>query len=145
MGYTTEFSGHIECTPPLNEDEKKFLNAFAGTRKVIRRKANDKDGLIFIDGEDTGEILKGSYFTSQQSSDFYGQNTDDFYDAVYGLRESIDWSKVKDDDWEPREKIEINKSEEEEKEIELARIVLEKEYLEVNTNQVDENLVTFKL
>lgn len=75
MGYTTEFSGQIECTPPLNEQEKTFLNAFSQTRRVIRQKAKPTDGLVFIDGEDTGELLQGSYFIAQQKDDYYGQNT----------------------------------------------------------------------
>jgi hypothetical protein len=75
MGYTTEFSGQIECVPPLNEAEVAFINQFTNTRKVVRRKAQPSDGLEFIENEDTGELLKGSYFTTQQAHDYYGQNT----------------------------------------------------------------------
>lgn len=75
MGYTTDFSGQIECVPPLNEAEISFIDTFSKTRKVVRRKAQDSDGLQFIKGEDTGELLAGSYFTTQQSHDFYGQST----------------------------------------------------------------------
>lgn len=45
MGYTTEFSGSISIEPPLNEDEIAFLEKFARTRRMNRKK-----GPYFVDG-----------------------------------------------------------------------------------------------
>lgn len=36
MGYTTDFIGHIEVDPPLNEAESRYLDAFAGSRRWDR-------------------------------------------------------------------------------------------------------------
>ena len=38
MGYTTEFDGEISIEPPLNEHEVSYLERFAGTRRMHRRK-----------------------------------------------------------------------------------------------------------
>ena len=45
MGYTTEFSGSISIEPPLNEDEIAYLEKFARTRRMNRKK-----GPYFVDG-----------------------------------------------------------------------------------------------
>ena len=45
MGYTTEFYGQIEITPPLNEQEIKFLTKFSETRRMNRTK-----GPYYVDG-----------------------------------------------------------------------------------------------
>lgn len=37
MGYTTEFSGVLQVTPPLNADEVRYLKAFSQTRHMDRR------------------------------------------------------------------------------------------------------------
>lgn len=36
MGYTTEFSGKVTITPPLNETEIKYLKEFANSRRMDR-------------------------------------------------------------------------------------------------------------
>ena len=36
MGYTTEFAGRVEITPPLNPAEVEYLRAFARTRHMHR-------------------------------------------------------------------------------------------------------------
>lgn len=38
MGYTTEFSGEITVSPPLNEQESAYLRNFATSRRMLRRK-----------------------------------------------------------------------------------------------------------
>ena len=44
MGYSTDFSGSIQITPPLNPQEVAFINQFADTRRMDR-----KLGPYFID------------------------------------------------------------------------------------------------
>jgi hypothetical protein len=36
MGYTTDFTGHVTVTPPLNADEIAYLRRFADTRRMLR-------------------------------------------------------------------------------------------------------------
>jgi len=36
MGYTTDFVGHIDIHPPLNDAEIDYLLAFAGSRRCVR-------------------------------------------------------------------------------------------------------------
>ena len=36
MGYTTDFIGHIDITPSLNEAEQAYLSAFSLTRHYDR-------------------------------------------------------------------------------------------------------------
>ena len=38
MGYTTYFTGEVTITPPLNEYEIAYLNSFADSRRMDRRK-----------------------------------------------------------------------------------------------------------
>lgn len=38
MGYTTEFSGEIEVSPPLNEAERAYLRRFATSRRMDRER-----------------------------------------------------------------------------------------------------------
>jgi hypothetical protein len=45
MGYSTDFVGHIEITPPLNEAETNYLTAFARTRRWDR-----PEGPYFVPG-----------------------------------------------------------------------------------------------
>lgn len=45
MGYTTEFTGRVAVSPPLNEAEIGYLRKFAGTRRMRRGK-----GPYFVDG-----------------------------------------------------------------------------------------------
>lgn len=54
MGYSTDFEGRIEITPPLNPAEIKYLTAFSKTRHMDR-----KQGEYFVDfenGYNTTEI-----------------------------------------------------------------------------------------
>ena len=46
MGYTTEFYGKINVTPPLNEDEITYLRLFNKTRRMDRKK-----GPYFVGGK----------------------------------------------------------------------------------------------
>ena len=36
MGYTTDFIGHVDISPPLNEAEQAYLTAFAASRRCER-------------------------------------------------------------------------------------------------------------
>lgn len=36
MGYTTDFIGHIDVTPPINQSEQAYLQAFASSRRYAR-------------------------------------------------------------------------------------------------------------
>jgi hypothetical protein len=36
MGYTTDFIGHVEISPPLNKSEQLYLSAFAQSRRWQR-------------------------------------------------------------------------------------------------------------
>lgn len=38
MGYTTDFSGRVEITPPLDKEEIKYLKKFGDTRRMNRTK-----------------------------------------------------------------------------------------------------------
>ena len=59
MGYTTEFSGSVTVTPPLNSHEVSYLKEFSGTRHVNRHSGPYvADGLSDIQGAD---IINGNY------------------------------------------------------------------------------------
>lgn len=45
MGYSTDFEGHLEITPPLNPAERAYLAKFAETRRMHREK-----GPYFVGG-----------------------------------------------------------------------------------------------
>ncbi|MGE7438007.1 hypothetical protein [Kitasatospora sp. NPDC001175] len=45
MGYTTEFTGHVTITPPLNPTEITYLRKFADTRRM-----NRDNGPYFVNG-----------------------------------------------------------------------------------------------
>jgi len=54
MGYTTEFEGMVKIEPPLNEQERKFLEKFSDTRRMNRKKGPyyvDNTGLSGQDDE----------------------------------------------------------------------------------------------
>jgi len=53
MGYTTEFSGHIQVEPPLTEHEAAYLTKFATTRRMQRT-----NGPYYVQG--TGFMGQGS-------------------------------------------------------------------------------------
>lgn len=46
MGYTTDFEGSVEVSPPLNEAERSFLHDLADTRRM-----NRTHGPLFVKGE----------------------------------------------------------------------------------------------
>jgi hypothetical protein len=52
MGYTTDFYGEVNVTPPLNEAERTYLRKFAETRRMDRER-----GPYFVDG--TGDFGQG--------------------------------------------------------------------------------------
>ena len=62
MGYTTDFSGEIDIAPALNSEEIEFLNKFANTRRMNRKK-----GPYFVDG--SGDYGQGN------DSDIISHNT----------------------------------------------------------------------
>jgi hypothetical protein len=51
MSYTTEFSRSIEVTPPLNQEEIRFLNEFSASRRMNRSK-----GPYYV-GEEESDVL----------------------------------------------------------------------------------------
>ncbi len=52
MGYTTDFSGSVTVTPPLNEAEVAYLNKFAATRRMRR-----KQGPYCVEDERKADIV----------------------------------------------------------------------------------------
>lgn len=52
MGYTTDFTGHVTVTPPLNPHEIAYLTKFGTTRRMRRG-----NGPYFVDG--TGYASQG--------------------------------------------------------------------------------------
>jgi hypothetical protein len=44
MGYTTDFEGQVDISPPLNAEEREFLTKFSDTRRMNRQK-----GPYFVD------------------------------------------------------------------------------------------------
>jgi len=52
MGYTTYFTGQIDVTPSLNDQEREFLQKFSGTRRMKRT-----NGPYFVEG--TGFMGQG--------------------------------------------------------------------------------------
>lgn len=53
MGYTTDFSGSVTVSPPLNEAEQTYLRKFSDTRRMDRER-----GPYFVDG--TGPFGQGN-------------------------------------------------------------------------------------
>lgn len=62
MGYTTDFDGQIDIVPALNQEEINFLDKFADTRRMNRKK-----GPYFVDG--SGDFGQGN------DSDIISHNT----------------------------------------------------------------------
>ena len=62
MGYTTDFVGHIDITPPLNAQEAAYLSAFSGSRRFERG-----DGPYAVPGnpaaEEQGDVEIDRYNT----------------------------------------------------------------------------------
>lgn len=61
MGYTTEFTGTIAITPPLNAEEIQFLQKFSGTRRM-----DCEQGPYYVDrggyaGQDNRDPLIRNY------------------------------------------------------------------------------------
>lgn len=55
MGYTTEFAGEINVTPPLSAEECNFLNRFSASRRMNRKK-----GAYYANpGNDFGQDREG--------------------------------------------------------------------------------------
>lgn len=62
MGYTTDFTGHVTVTPPLNAAEASFLFAFADSRRMRRPEGpySTKDyGYGDLPGNDTNTPPEG--------------------------------------------------------------------------------------
>lgn len=55
MGHTTDFIGHIDITPSLNEAEQAYLSAFSLTRRFDR-----KEGPYFVPPNPYAEQLVGA-------------------------------------------------------------------------------------
>lgn len=103
MGYTTEFEGKIEITPPLNQKEVEYLNKFFETRRMDR-----KNGPYFVDG--TGYAGQGrdadiidfnkppegqpelwcKYEVSEDGSKIYWSGAEKFYSSVEWMEYIID-------------------------------------------------------
>jgi len=77
MGYTTDFSGRFNLDKPLTEDQKRYLLAFAQTRRVRRddektQKMNDpvrkavnlpvgkEGGFYVVDSNDAEDVIDGN-------------------------------------------------------------------------------------
>ena len=62
MGYTTDFVGHIDITPPLNEQEAAYLAAFGASRRFER-----EGGPYAVPGnpyaEERGDVAADRYNT----------------------------------------------------------------------------------
>jgi hypothetical protein len=54
MGYTTDFVGHIDVQPALNQDEVEYLTAFSASRRYDRR-----DGPYAVPGNPAAEMAEG--------------------------------------------------------------------------------------
>ncbi|MEK9769305.1 MAG: hypothetical protein VW683_10330 [Betaproteobacteria bacterium] len=52
MGYTTDFDGYVEINPPLNSEQRDYINKFSRTRRMHRN-----NGPYFVGG--TGEFGQG--------------------------------------------------------------------------------------
>lgn len=72
MGYTTEFEGKFEVSPPLTADQVAYLKAFSGTRRMKRNaKAAQLDDPLRLAvnmpiGEDGAYFVGGSGFKGQK-------------------------------------------------------------------------------
>lgn len=77
MGYSTDFSGRFDVTPPLSRDMVAYLDNFAGTRRMLRDPEVIKE--IYPDWEDDcffGELgVDGEYFVGAGGD--FGQAHDD--------------------------------------------------------------------
>lgn len=60
MGYTTDFSGEVSITPPLNQAEISFLNAFNATRRVQRTR-----GPYYVGDRGCGVLTPGQTFDGE--------------------------------------------------------------------------------
>ncbi len=61
MGYTTDFEGHVDITPPLSAKEVEYINRFNETRRMDR-----ENGPYFVGGSDD--------FGQGRDSDIYDHN-----------------------------------------------------------------------
>lgn len=53
MGYTTDFEGQFQITPPLNQADKEFLTKLAETRRMKRNVGPEYgiEGEFYVDGK----------------------------------------------------------------------------------------------
>ncbi len=75
MGYSTDFMGSLEITPPISPEHAAYINAFANTRRMKRNKliaALLDDPIRDATGLHVGE--EGQYFVG--GSGFMGQEDD---------------------------------------------------------------------
>lgn len=73
MGYTTEFEGHFNVTPPLTTEQAEYLKKFSTTRRVKRDSAETQkreDPAREAVGLPVGP--QGGYFVGETG--FFGQN-----------------------------------------------------------------------
>jgi hypothetical protein len=76
MGYTTEFTGHFNITPPLSEPHRYYLSMFAATRRQERDPTiteTRSDPIRFAVGLPPG--AEGEYFVGETGS--FGQDCGD--------------------------------------------------------------------
>lgn len=98
MGYTTDFSGHVTITPPLNADEIAYLKRFADTRHMNYVRGpyiTDEDarridqGRGFVGDNDPCDGQPGLYCQWIPTDDGTGLRWDGgekFYDSVEWMR-----------------------------------------------------------
>lgn len=75
MGYTTDFTGKMKCTPKLNPDQVAYINQFSNTRRMARdgkKCANMSDPLREKVGLPVGQ--EGEFFVGGHG--FMGQDPD---------------------------------------------------------------------
>lgn len=90
MGYTTDFYGSVEITPPLNETERAYLRKFAETRRM-----NRSNGPYFVDGN-------GDFGQGNGPDVIYNYNDPDTQPGLW-----CQWTPTEDGaaiEWDGREK-----------------------------------------
>lgn len=77
MGYSTDFSGRFQVSPPLTPEQVKYLKAFNETRRMIRapdKAATLPDDLRKAVGLPVGP--EGAYYVGSHTDGFFGQSRD---------------------------------------------------------------------
>jgi len=103
MGYTTEFTGFITVTPPLNADEIAYINKFSDTRRMHRKKGpyyvlgtgdfgqgHDADILDFNKPDPTQPGLWCQWVASEDGTQIRWNEAEKFYNAEEWMRYLID-------------------------------------------------------